>query len=89
MSSRNSLGVYAPIELQRVSALELIMRALFGLVLCVSLMFWTSGNAYARGGTYHHAEFVLFSSKMATRKPPLVAEHRQCQRSAGHQPCTR
>ena len=34
------------------------MCALFGLVLCVSLMFWTSGNAYARGGTYHRAEFV-------------------------------
>ena len=36
-------------ELRDVSALESIMCALLGLVLCVSLMFWTSSSAYARG----------------------------------------
>lgn len=64
------------------------MCALLGLVLCVSLMFWTSGNAYARGGTYHHAEFVPFNSK-TTRPPPQVTERHQCRGSAGSQSCTR
>ena len=45
------------------------MRALLGLVLCGGLMFATCSSAYARGGTYHRAEFVPLSSVMATRKP--------------------
>ena len=65
------------------------MCALFGLVLGVSLMFWISGNAYARGGTYHHSEFVPFSSTTTTRTPPPVTERHQCRGSAGRQSCTR
>jgi hypothetical protein len=64
------------------------MCALLGLLLCVSLMLWTSSNAYARG-TYHHAGFVPFSSMVTTRKPSQEAERRQCRPFAGTQSCAR
>ncbi len=62
------------------------MRVLFGLLLCVSLMLWTSNDAYARGGTYHHAEFVPFRSEMAAHKSAPAIETHQHRRFTGKAP---
>ena len=66
------------------------MRTLFGSMVCVGLMSWTPNSTYARGGTYHHAEFVPFSSITTIRKPaPPVTERHKCRWFAGRYFCTR
>ena len=54
-------------------------------LLCAILMFGICSSAYARGGTYHHADFIPLKS-IETAKKPLNAtvhhRHRSHQRVA-------
>jgi hypothetical protein len=56
-------------------------------MLCVGLMFATCSSTYARGGTYHHAEFVPLSAVKATKK--AAPKGHPCPCFTGGPPCTR
>jgi hypothetical protein len=60
------------------------MRKTACLILCTAMMLGICRDAYARGGTYHHSDFVPLRSIEITKKPvnatvrrPHRATHRR------------
>jgi hypothetical protein len=49
-------------------------------LLCAMLMLGICSAAYARGGTYHHADFVPLRSVETTKKPVNAPVHRHRRR---------
>ena len=66
------------------------MHKLSWRALCVVLTFAIPSAAAAKGGTYHHAEFVPLSSITATKQPAKGSNGcHQCRCFKGAQPCVR
>jgi hypothetical protein len=66
-----------------------VMCKLSWVVLCVGLMLATCSSADAKGGTYHHAEFVPLSAVKATKKAVTAPKGHPCPCFTGGPLCTR